>query len=81
MYAFLNSLLYHWSRFRNTGTLDNLVGIQDLFFCVLTFFPFNMAVIEHLFVFIGNLRHVGYEHIKAFFLGKNSCTSTALSCS
>ena len=58
MNTFLNSHLYHRSRFGDTRTLNDLVGIENLFLSMLSFFPFNLSVIQHFFVLIGNLRHV-----------------------
>ena len=80
MDAFLHDLPDHRCRIGNAGTLDNLVGIQDLFFRMLTLFPLNMTVVEHLLILICNLRHVGHEHIEAFFLSKDGSSSAALSC-
>ena len=43
--SFLVGLLDHGSSLRDTRTLDNLLGIQNLLFCMLAFFPFDLVVI------------------------------------
>ena len=48
---------------------------------MLTFLPLNVAVVQHLLVAIGNLRHVRNEHIETFLLGQNGSSCTALTCS
>ena len=67
--TFLLDFHNHRSSIRNTGTFDNLVGIQDFLFCVMAFFPLNLVVVQHLLVFLVDNRHVAYKHIETFFLG------------
>ena len=81
----VDSLLFdlhdHRSRIRDARTLDDLVGIQDFFFRMLTLLPLNLVVVEHLLILIGNLRHIRHEHVESFFLREDGSTRTALSCS
>ena len=58
MDAFLLNLHDHRSRIGDTRTLDDLVGIQDLCFRMLSLLPLYLAVVEHLLILIGNLRHI-----------------------
>ena len=58
MYAFLYGLFNHRRLVGNARALYYLVGIKDKFLSVLTLFPCNAMVVEHLLVFITYLRHV-----------------------
>ncbi len=58
MDALLLDLHNHRSRIGDARTLDDLIGIEYLGLCVLTLFPFDLTVVEHLLVLVGNLRHV-----------------------
>ena len=58
MDAFPDGLHNHWGCLRDARTLDDFIGIKDLLFCMLALFPLDMVVVEHLLVFVGNLRHV-----------------------
>ena len=62
MDAFCDDFLNHRSGIGNTRTLDNLICIQNLLFCVLTFFPLNLVVIQLFLVLVGNLRHLKQTH-------------------
>ena len=48
----------HRGCIRNAWALDDLIGIEDLGLRVLPFLPFDMTVVEHLLILVGNLRHV-----------------------
>ena len=69
MDALLLDLDNHGGCVRNTRTLDNLVGIQNLLFRMLTFFPFYLMVVHHFLILVVNLRHVTDEDLETFFLG------------
>ena len=58
MNTFTDDFLNHGSGIGDAWTLDNLVGIENLFLCVLSFFPFNLVVVQQFLIFVGNLRHV-----------------------
>ena len=57
-YLLLNGLLHNGSRFGYAGTLDDLVGIQDLLLRMLAFLPLDVTVVQHLLVLVSYLRHV-----------------------
>ena len=65
----------------NSRRLDNLVGREDFLFSMLAFLPLYSVVVHELLVLICYLRHVTHEHVETLFLGQNSSTCTALSCS
>ena len=77
MRALSHEFAHHRRLFRNTGTLDYFVGIEDFGFRVLPFFPRNAVVVEEFFIFILNLRHVRNEHLETFFASQNGCSGTA----
>ena len=79
MNTFLLNLYNHRGRIGNTRTLNDLVGIQNLFFRMVTFFPTYLVVIHQLLILIINLRHVTYKHVEALFLGQNGSSCSALS--
>ena len=37
-----------------------------------------MALIEHLLIARGNLRHVAHEHVEALLLGQHGCSGATL---
>ena len=76
MYAFSDDFLNHRGFVGNAGALDNLVGIQYLFFRVMAFFPFYLVVIQQFFVTIFDCSHIGNEYVKAFLLGKDGSPCT-----
>ena len=69
MNALGDDLLNHRSFVGYARTLDDFVGIENLFFRMMTFFPFNSVLIEHVLVAVLDCSHVGYENIVTFFLG------------
>ena len=79
MNAFLLDLYNHRSRIGNTRTLDDLVGIQNLFLRMVTFFPTNLVVIHQLLILIIDLRHVTDKHVETLLLGQNGSSCSALS--
>ena len=79
--TFLDGFLHHWRFFRDTRTLDNLVGIKYLFFRMLPLFPFNLAFIEHRLVLVFDGRHIRHKHLKALLLGQCGGTYSAFGCS
>ena len=71
-------LLHHGCRIRNSGALDNLVGVQDEFLSVVSLFPLDAACIQHFLVMRLDLAHVCDEDIKAFLLCQRCGTYAAL---
>ena len=74
----LAHLLYHGRCVRYTRTLYYLISIKDKFFSVMTFFPFDAMLNEHLFVVCLDFASVRDKDIKTFLLCENCCTYTAL---
>ena len=58
MDPFGDDLLDHGCFIGNTRTLDDFIGIQYLFFCVMTLFPFDVVVIQQFLVFVLDGSHV-----------------------
>ena len=77
--AFLHNLLNHGGGIGDAGTLDDLVGIEDLFLRVLSLLPLDIVGVHQLLVFLVNLRHVTDKYVEAFFLGEDGGTCAALS--
>ena len=78
--AFCNDFLDDRSCIGDAWALDDLVGIENLLLCMLTFFPFYLVIVEQLLVFVANLGHVGNKHVETFFLGKDSGSGSAFAC-
>ena len=80
-YALVADGLYDRGFVRNTGTLDNLVGIQ---YPVESVAPlFELYLLEHKarFILLFELSRVGEEDVEPLFARENSATETALSAS
>ena len=76
MDALFDTFPHHRYLVGYAGTLDDLVGVENLFFRMVSFFPFDVVTVEHLLVFVFDGRHVGNKYIKSFFLGEYGCTGT-----
>ena len=74
-YDFLN----HGSFVGNTRALNHLVGREYFLLCVMTFFPFDAMLVEHLLITVLYRAHVRHEDIEALFLCQNGCSGTAFS--
>ena len=74
-----DGLGHHGGRVGDAGTLDDLVSREDEALGVLPLLPGDVAVVEHLLIARGYLRHVTHEHVETFFLGQygGSCTALA----
>ena len=64
----------------NAWALDDLVGIEDQFLRMMSLFPNNLMTVQEFLILIFDGRHVADEHIKAFFLGQHSGSSTTFGC-
>ena len=71
----------HRSSVGNTRTLDNLIGIQNLFLCMTAFLPTNLVVVHQFFILVVDFRHVAHKHVKALLLGQDSSTCSAFTSS
>ena len=69
--VFSRCFLQNGNRGRDARTLDNFVGLQHLFFGVLSFFPSNVVAIEQLFIFRCNAPHIAQPHIHTLHLGEH----------
>lgn len=79
--ALLDELLYHRGFLRYAWTLDDLVGTEYFFLSVVSFFPFDVMVVEQLLVLVLNGRHIRNEHVEALCLGKYGCPCSTFACS
>ena len=77
--AGLDSLGNHRGCFRDARTLHDFRGVEDELLRVLALFPADATLVEHLLVFILDLRHVRNKHVEAFFLCQYGSTYAALS--
>ena len=71
--------LDHRSLIGYSGTFDDLVGIQNVGFGMLSFFPTDSVGVEHILILGFDRRKVGNEHVKSFCLRQHGCTCTAFS--
>ena len=62
----------------NAGALHHLVGIEDEFLRMLSFFPGHVILAEHFLVVLLYLAHVADEDIKAFHFCQRCCSNAAL---
>ena len=76
--ALVAQFLHHGRRVGNAGTLNHLVGVQNLGFGVAAFFPLYLVVVHQTLVLVLDFRHVRYKHVESFFLGQYGGTSTTL---
>ena len=53
-----DDLLDHRGFIGDTRTLDHLISIQNLLFCMVSFFPLNLVVIQQFLVFVLDRSHV-----------------------
>ena len=65
----------------DAGTFYHFIGIQYQLFRVLSFLPGNAMLVQQFLVFVFNGRHVGYERVETFHLGKYGSSHAAFACS
>jgi len=65
----------------DAGTFYHFIGIQYQLFRVLSFLPGNAMLVQQFLVFVFNGRHVGYERVETFHLGKYGSSRAAFACS
>ena len=66
---------------RDTGAFDNLVGIQNEFFGMVSFFPGNMMAVEKFLIFVLDGGHVRNKRLKSFYFCEYGCTCAAFASS
>ena len=70
----------HRSCFWNTWALDDFLGIQNLLFCMMPFFPLNGVLLQHTLVLWFYGTHVTDKDLKAFLECQHCCTNATFSC-
>ena len=66
---------------RDTGAFDYLVGIQNEFFGMVSFFPGNLMAVEKFLILVLDSRHVRNKRLKSFDFSKYGCTCAAFASS
>ena len=70
-----------WGIIRDTGAFDNLVGIQNELFGMVSFFPGNMMAVEKFLIFVLDGGHVRNKRLKSFYFCEYGCTCAAFASS
>ncbi len=76
--AFCDGLRHDRSRVGNARTLDDFRGRENPLLRVLSFFPLDAALVEHLLIFVLDFRHIADEHVEALLLGQRSSSHATL---
>ena len=66
---------------RDTGAFDYLVGIQNEFFGMVSFFPGNLMAVEKFLILVLDSGHVRNKRLKSFDFSEYGCTCAAFASS
>ena len=76
--ALLGELTHQGSRRGYAGAFHHLIGIENQLRSMAILLERDAALIEHIFIFVGDGAIVAHEDIHPFRLAEDGCTATAL---